>query len=228
MVRSLILGLVSSVVLSLASGVFGGNASPRPSATVAWRSRLDFRVRIGDWFTLPTTTEYRVIVPSIAETSDPMEEVVQHHIGPALHDTYLAPGAPLPVFADPHASNMGYPVRFITIGTAGVPFTSFWGYVADDIGKQVTGGSWAPWVVPKSRGPIWRVFPYRPLWDGLALNTLVHATLWFGFFTLVRMRITARRAMRGQCPRCAYDRRGLDAAAACPECGTAPQPNPEA
>ena len=55
-----------------------------------------------------------------------------------------------------------------------------------------------------------------------AANTLVHGALWFGFFTLVRARITARRAKKGRCLRCAYDRRGLAPAAVCPECGASP------
>jgi hypothetical protein len=47
---------------------------------------------------------------------------------------------------------------------------------------------------------------------------LVGAALWlFEAFTLDGLEIRRRR--RGRCPGCNYDRSGLEAGAACPECG---------
>ncbi len=63
-----------------------------------------------------------------------------------------------------------------------------------------------------------RVLPLRPIWLGLAANTIFYsAALWLltlGPFTA--RRIIRRR--RGHCPQCAYDLRG-NPGGSCPECG---------
>jgi len=217
--RSLVLGVLSSVALALAVAVLGGNARTRPSATVSWRSRQDFRVSLPAGLLYRTTTVYKVLVPSHTDPGDPLEATVLRHLGPARADRYLAPGAPQPIFTDPAAANMGYPVRFILITTSGVPFEAFWGYFGDDCGTAVTGGSWLPFVAPASRGPYSRVFPYRPLWSGVGANAALHAAAWAGLFSLARAGVRRRRAGRGRCLECGYDRRGLAAGAVCPECG---------
>jgi hypothetical protein len=67
-----------------------------------------------------------------------------------------------------------------------------------------------------------RVLPTHILWPGMLANTLVWSAIvmtpwvmWRGF-VLVRSR---RRIARGRCGQCGYDRRGMDAGSACPECG---------
>jgi hypothetical protein len=56
---------------------------------------------------------------------------------------------------------------------------------------------------------------------GFAANTLLAAGVLLGVVegcAFARRRV---RSARGRCPSCGYDRRGLAADAACPECGKA-------
>lgn len=81
-------------------------------------------------------------------------------------------------------------------------------------------------TLSRSRSPAAMAFarsalPLRPIWTGFLINTLLAAGV---LVLLVRgQRATRRfvRARRGRCPACGYDRAGLDASAACPECGHA-------
>lgn len=68
----------------------------------------------------------------------------------------------------------------------------------------------------------------RPLWSGYANNALLGAAglgvlwAWPAFGMMLGWLVTPRRirrARRGLCPTCTYDRRGLDTFAPCPECG---------
>ncbi len=65
--------------------------------------------------------------------------------------------------------------------------------------------------------------PYRPIWRGFIANTLIYSVVWLIILGLLITGTAglrrARRARRGQCRRCGYDRRGLASAAVCPECG---------
>lgn len=217
--RSVILGVISSVVLSLVLAILGGNATQCPSSTVAWRWRTRFR----------TWTEYTIHVPPRSDPGDSMEITVRRHLPAALGDTYAAPGAPHPRYSGPDADG-GYPVRYISITAAGVPFRSFWGYRASDglnsapsgTVAVTTGGDWLPIAFPSAAKRATRVLPYRPLWGGLAANALVHAAAWVALFSILAGLRGWRRARRGLCGVCSYDRRGLAGGAPCPECGTAP------
>lgn len=63
-----------------------------------------------------------------------------------------------------------------------------------------------------------RALPYRPIWSGLALNTLIYAALFFTFVRSLRFARSRWRRSHGRCPRCAYDRLD-DYTTPCPECG---------
>lgn len=67
--------------------------------------------------------------------------------------------------------------------------------------------------------------PFRPLWSGLALNTVFYTATWF--LLLLGMGAAHRRwrMRRGRCPRCNYDLRG-DFDPGCPECGWGREPEP--
>ena len=71
------------------------------------------------------------------------------------------------------------------------------------------------------RGSTWKnahALPLRPIWSGLAINTLFYAALlWVGFCGPFALRRHVRRKC-GRCITCGYDLRG-DLAAGCPECG---------
>lgn len=61
--------------------------------------------------------------------------------------------------------------------------------------------------------------PLLPLWPGFAINTFFYALLLFGAWRLLGVLRRAVRRRGGRCVGCGYDRGGLDAGAACPECG---------
>ncbi|MEQ9095993.1 MAG: hypothetical protein RIE32_06990 [Phycisphaerales bacterium] len=61
--------------------------------------------------------------------------------------------------------------------------------------------------------------PLLPIWPGFLLNTLLYALLLFIAWRLPGVLRRAVRRRRGRCVGCGYDRGGLDAGAACPECG---------
>ena len=125
----------------------------------------------------------------------------------AIHDArgwpVLALWCEWPVAAGPNSSTLGsfgdiQPVRG---GIALPDAKSAWGYPADSL----------------------RALPYRPIWIGLAADTLLFALLYVSAFHLTRSlarTIRARsRAGRNLCPKCAYPRVGLAAESPCPECG---------
>lgn len=62
--------------------------------------------------------------------------------------------------------------------------------------------------------------PLLPLWPGFAINTAFYALLLFIAWRTPGLIRRAVRRRRGRCVRCGYDRSGLDAGEACPECGT--------
>lgn len=63
--------------------------------------------------------------------------------------------------------------------------------------------------------------PLLPIWPGFLLNTIFYAMLLFALIRTPRAVRRARRRRRGRCAACGYNRKGLEAAAVCPECGAA-------
>lgn len=71
---------------------------------------------------------------------------------------------------------------------------------------------------PESRAQSFRALPLRPIWRGLAVNTVFFSALW-ALLLLAPPAVRRRlRRQRGRCPRCGYDLRG-QASPGCPECG---------
>lgn len=66
-----------------------------------------------------------------------------------------------------------------------------------------------------------RAVPWRFLWINLTLDTIFYAAVLLLPYLLVRLIRHHLRRREGLCPRCAYDRSGLESSALCPECGTA-------
>lgn len=74
-----------------------------------------------------------------------------------------------------------------------------------------------------------RVLPFRPLWPGFLLNTLLYAavlpTVSYGVLLGVKAMRSAIRTTHGLCPKCKYDLTGLTNGPTCPECGTTSPPS---
>ena len=75
------------------------------------------------------------------------------------------------------------------------------------------------WTRPESLGGAsFRVFPFRPVWPGFALNTVFYAgVLWLLFAAPFALR-RWRRIKRGLCPKCGYP---VGTSDKCTECGAA-------
>lgn len=63
-----------------------------------------------------------------------------------------------------------------------------------------------------------RAIAWRPIWAGLAFNTVFYALLVYGGIALARMFRNDRRMRRGLCIECRYDLR-RNYSRGCPECG---------
>ena len=64
-----------------------------------------------------------------------------------------------------------------------------------------------------------RALPVRPIWAGLAVNSMFYGLIVFGIWTGGVRVVRNTRRRQGRCTGCGYDRAGLAAEAACPECG---------
>jgi hypothetical protein len=81
--------------------------------------------------------------------------------------------------------------------------------------KQCRGGR----VLSRSVYLRMRALLWRPIPLGLAADTLFYAVGVAGLVGGGRFFVRRRRRRRGACAACGYDRRGLAAGVACPECG---------
>jgi len=80
------------------------------------------------------------------------------------------------------------------------------------------GGISVPSNSPYAHVPNNLVVPYRPLWIGTVLNSILYSAPVFFLWMVVVGGRRLRRFERGHCPRCNFDLRH-DLTAGCPECG---------
>jgi len=117
-----------------------------------------------------------------------------------------------------------YEQRFVTITEAGWPLPMLRHVRAGEAIRTSAGattrtvplGAWSRGIAYGERGhrlPV-RPAPFAWLVNGLALGLSLLALL-----TVAAALRGAVRRERGRCPSCGYDRRGVDAARPCPECG---------
>ena len=83
---------------------------------------------------------------------------------------------------------------------------------------RAPGGIVLPW--PRNAdGVTVRVLPYRPIWRGFAIDSLLFAAVWSPVF-LFKPGRGWLRIRRGRCPRCGYELGASGGVGAgCPECG---------
>ena len=62
------------------------------------------------------------------------------------------------------------------------------------------------------------IFPYRPIWSGLMVNTIFWAMIVASVRSIKRAYRHARRMRKGRCPMCSYEL-GFTFVDGCPECG---------
>ncbi|MCC6679015.1 MAG: hypothetical protein IT436_17960 [Phycisphaerales bacterium] len=74
---------------------------------------------------------------------------------------------------------------------------------------------------PLGLGPAAVALPYRPVWPGFAINTLLYALLLLAGITVVSRSRAAVRLRAGLCPACKYP---IGASPICTECGRAVPP----
>jgi hypothetical protein len=88
--------------------------------------------------------------------------------------------------------------------------------------KREMYGEWNTGIMNKPAppmGPPWALsLPLRPLWGGLALNTLFYASLFALPLIVWPLARRRRRIRKGRCPACGYDL-AATAEPVCPECG---------
>jgi hypothetical protein len=72
---------------------------------------------------------------------------------------------------------------------------------------------------PRDNRGICGYLPIAPIWSGLAIDTLFYGTIAWGLLFLPGTLRRWRRRRGGRCVKCGYDRAGLGAESACPECG---------
>jgi hypothetical protein len=97
----------------------------------------------------------------------------------------------------------------------GWPWPALWyGLEFDEqIGRSYIGCLLEPSVVDGV------VVPGRAHWPGLCADSIFFGGAWWVVITAVSGSRQSLRRIRGRCPRCAYDLRGLPANSPCPECG---------
>lgn len=119
-----------------------------------------------------------------------------------------------------HLAGWGWPRRAMTWGYVHQMPRARGGMVVSEVFDGIhiskrtdpSPGLWGPTTDQ------WRALPTGVCWSGLIIDTLLFGwLLWAGCFT-VKMGRRWRRAARGQCERCGYNRSG-DQSRRCPECG---------
>lgn len=116
------------------------------------------------------------------------------------------------------------PIRAWRFCESGWPCPAFWGWVRRDIRHAGTQEQRSGLVaLPRLRslpGQVATVdVPYRPLWGGLLVDTGLFGACWLAMIATPGAVRRLVRRRRGRCPACGYDRTGLEAQVACPECG---------
>lgn len=175
----------------------------------------------------------------IAIWANPGHEPINRHAARRMHDEIHAGQAglrPDQVAVRPYVPP-AWPAWLPTLPEDGAQYTEWgaraagwpWPCLASRSATSTAGvreTRWALriWPAPvfvgtAPRDPDQGTVPMRPLAFGLAANTLLFAAPLFLVLVVPAWIRRARRGRRGCCRWCGYDRRGLEPAQPCPECG---------
>jgi hypothetical protein len=86
--------------------------------------------------------------------------------------------------------------------------------------RSIEGALSVPIVLATKGSPMVQsvMIPYRPIWTGLAINTILYAALFWVLLSIKRAYRHARRMHKGRCPMCSYELE-YSFIDGCPECG---------
>lgn len=103
-----------------------------------------------------------------------------------------------------HLSELQYGIPFRSVSC-----TQCWG-LPDFLenARVIRGGGGQAWLLA-----------YRPLWPGLAANSVVFGAGWWVVISTTGYFRRVARRRRGLCPACGYSLTGLATGTRCPECG---------
>ncbi|MEQ8843661.1 MAG: zinc ribbon domain-containing protein [Phycisphaerales bacterium] len=200
----IVLGVLCSVASMIVAVLIpdGGQHAPRTSARhdlAADQAAYIFTARRPGYLLMTVSG------PMERSTADALDSFQSQRIP-------LRPGDPRPAWLRRSAIEQPQTSRGVA---AGWPLLSFWGRTDTNVNldpqRVDTGVAWVQ--VGKAR----RAFPWRPIWRGLALNTLAYGAMllavWFALLYAWRL----WRRKRRRCPACAYPIEPT--ANQCPECG---------
>lgn len=155
-------------------------------------------------------------------------------------DPKLALAAPLPPWSRPHLigedgvnlpapppANAPMPIATRVLRSSGWPLRAFWCEAPILQGKFANATSPGGFVIAGKTDKVLandipRVVPFRPLWPGLLVNSLVFASAAWLCVGVISRTTKLWRDQKYRCPRCGFDRRGSETRI-CAECGFDPR-----
>jgi hypothetical protein len=115
----------------------------------------------------------------------------------------------------------------LAVGWPVLCLSARWAYRFDPTTPVVLEKNWcldvSAWAPRPSRPTLrrdWGWLPFKPIWSGFFLNTIVFGSFWLLPLIVPRCLTRWNRRRRGHCIDCGYDLRAASERTVCPECGS--------